>query len=236
MTCKSASCAHPGCTRTDITGRGYCSPHYQRWRAGKNMDAPIRTYGPGQPCVVQGCGKSAVAKRLCTGHYQRAANGQLTDTPLKEVIPQELCAIPGCNRPHSAHNLCQTHLKRQDRGSDLNKPILVKAPPGTGHTNKDGYRIIFVDGHNIREHRWVMQQMIGRKLYRFENVHHKNGIRDDNRPENLELWVKTQPAGQRLEDLVAFITRYYPEETKAALREAALCQPRPADLTLSRSL
>lgn len=56
----------------------------------------------------------------------------------------------------------------------------------------------------IFQHVVVMSEILGRPLVRGENVHHKNGVRDDNRPENLELWVTSQPAGQRPEDLVVW--------------------------------
>jgi hypothetical protein len=66
------------------------------------------------------------------------------------------------------------------------------------------------------EHRVVVERELGRVLRNFENVHHKNGVRDDNRPENLELWAVPQPAGQRVEDLVDWVIEAYPERVERA--------------------
>jgi hypothetical protein len=76
---------------------------------------------------------------------------------------------------------------------------------GSGHWNWKGGRVRNSGGYiwvylpkshpyhggkrnnRILEHRLVMAEMLGRPLLDTETVHHKNAIRDDNRPENLEL-------------------------------------------------
>jgi len=59
-------------------------------------------------------------------------------------------------------------------------------------------------GNYVFEHVLVMEELLGRYLLPGENVHHRNGVRDDNRPENLELWTGPQPAGIRARDAVAW--------------------------------
>lgn len=59
---------------------------------------------------------------------------------------------------------------------------------GNGCIDQLGYRVISYNGKQVREHRIVAEKMLGRVLNAKEVVHHINGNRSDNRPENLEVY------------------------------------------------
>ncbi len=88
--------------------------------------------------------------------------------------------------------------------------------------------VVYLPGHqnaykngSLYEHVLVMTEKIGRSLVPGENVHHLNGLRNDNRPENLELWSINQPAGQRIEDKIRWaieIKDAYPDVWERVLQ------------------
>jgi len=82
--------------------------------------------------------------------------------------------------------------------------------------HKAGYVMVRVPSHPrargspyVFEHILVAEDLLRRYLVEGESVHHINGIRDDNRPENLELWMRPQPSGIRVSDAIAWARSIY---------------------------
>jgi len=93
-----------------------------------------------------------------------------------------------------AHKGKRSMAWKGGRFIDINGYVMIYKPDHP-NTTKKGY---------IGEHRHIMAGYLGRPLNKFENVHHKNGNRQDNRIKNLELWNKMQPAGQRVKDKIKY--------------------------------
>jgi hypothetical protein len=84
------------------------------------------------------------------------------------------------------------------------------APPGARVKRSGGYIYLklwtddplyeYSNSGWMAEHTYVCALKLGRPLVKGESVHHKNGIRDDNHPDNLEVWSRSQPAGQRVSE------------------------------------
>jgi hypothetical protein len=156
-------------------------------------------------CSIDLCEDVATRKGWCSKHYQRWRRSGSTDLPEKAQ-----CSVESCKYVAEKRGWCGNHYQRWRKYGDPEAALLrQKRERGYREITTNGYVRLYgysdhprSDKGKIFEHVLVMEQQLGRYLHPGENVHHKNGVRNDNRPENLELWIVSQPAGQRPEDLV----------------------------------
>jgi hypothetical protein len=159
-------------------------------------------------CSFDPCTRKAYAKDLCQSHYKMS----LREEPLRPLRPREgarlkICTFDNCEKPHKGNNYCSGHNYQMKKYGKV-WPIKYNTPGewGEWYVNGSGYvmRTKTINKKRISQlqHRAVIEEALGRELLPEENVHHINGIRADNRIENLELWVSSQPSGQRVEDLL----------------------------------
>ena len=127
------------------------------------------------------------------------------------------CEVGDCGRKIYARRMCGMHYQR-NRTKGSPGSVEPTARPDGRITDK-GYREITRDGRKILEHRWVMEQHLGRRLLPEETVHHVFGNRLDNRIEVLELWSSSHPAGQRVSDKVDWAKQMLALYEPEALRE-----------------
>lgn len=183
---RGRTCEFPGCTEP-YHSNGFCTLHHSRWKRGGSM------HGDGRARRNQ----SIRGKEQCVAEDESGR-----------------CAYMVFN---VTLRLCAMHDDRRKRWGDVGPVARIRRPAGEWRTNAQGY--VERGGRKnskILEHVVEMERLLGRRLRPHETVHHVNQVRDDNRPENLELCcsvTKTglrQP-GARVEDLVAFVCKEYPE-------------------------
>jgi hypothetical protein len=224
----SSECRIDGCFKAKVC-RDMCSMHYRRWKKSGDPGGsePLRAWGhKNDKCKIADCNATYMAKGYCRTHYYRIVRYGDPSVLLKvRRYDGAACAVAGCDSIATAKGLCRLHRERQKRSGTTDAPRRKRrADVGDSYVDRHGYVRVKTAGHPnayatgwILEHVLVMSNKLGRALLPGENVHHRNGIKTDNDPSNLELWVTVQPTGQRPEDLlewaVEIFRRYSPERT-----------------------
>lgn len=200
-----SKCLFDGCIR-DSKNLGYCGAHYQALSSGRKL-------------------KPLFDVTKCA--YPHCDNAPRSFNTKKCEEHKEMCIYPGCTQNtlighkknksgYVASTYCSLHTTRKLKGHPMDPPrrrIMNGEWRDDGHGYMTRYGPKDSNGNKrlVRQHREVVEQHLGRKLFKHENVHHINGMKDDNRIENLEVWSTSQPSGQRVEDKISWMIDFLGE-------------------------
>lgn len=218
MSYMQGKCGVPGCEYVGRLNGGYCDAHYKRIRKTGEPGPPIvRRYQPEDPddqqCRVEGCERTRRRLGYCVMHYTRVratgdpgpAEPLRLDGDLRDAAAHSwLCSVEGCERRHYARGFCNLHWRRFKKTGDPGPADPHRGRKGGGTLTKHGYRQVYDGDKLVMEHRLVVARHLGRELLPHETVHHRNGVRDDNRIENLELRSGYHPKGAAVKDHIAW--------------------------------
>jgi HNH endonuclease len=95
------------------------------------------------------------------------------------------CAIDGCTGPSYRKGLCNKHRQRLRKYGD---PLILKQhEKGAGGLNGDGYWQFEINGRSVRRHVLIAEKALGRRLPVGVEVHHVDGVKDNDAPGNLVI-------------------------------------------------